>query len=1150
MALSRVALADRSLDELTALAARALGVPIALIVLVDEQRQWFAAVTGLSAPEPPREGSFTEHVIARRDVLVVPDTARDRRFAAHPFVAGEPHVRFYAGAPLITPGGEVLGALAIMDHRPRRLSPSQREILVGLSRQALALLEGRRRTLESADGERLLRIVTDNARVGLVVIDAERRYVHANRMYAEILGLPPTALVGRRVEDVLPDVYRDQIAPRLDLGFSGERVAYDLRRQTPEGERVYSVRYEPAETGGAVTLVAVVITEVTEHRRASDRLAAIVESSADAIIGKDLEGIITSWNGGAEALFGYTAAEMVGRPILRLIPPDRHHEEQDILDRIRRNESVAHFETVRRTKDGRLIDVSITASPIRDASGRVVGASKVARDISERRRAERESRFQQAMLATERELTLDGILTVDGQSRVLSFNRRFAEMWGITDALIASRADTVLLGSVRDKLKDPDGFMERVRQLYDRHDEVSEDEVELTDGRIFERHSAPMHDADGRYYGRVWYFRDATDRRRAESALRQERDRAERYLDTVDVIVLALDLEGRVTLINRKGCDLLGWTEAELLGRRWVDTCVPARIRRSLTDTFERLLEGDVSLVENPVLTRSGEERLIEWRNRVLRDADDHVVGTLSSGADITERHRAIEALRTAEERMRFALESAEIGIWDMDYTTGRLQWSAILEAQYGLPAGTFPGTFEAFLERVYPEDRTPVQETVGRAMKSGADFTILNRAVWPDGTVRWLTGAGRILVDEHGTPVRGVGISQDVTDRRSLEQQYQQAQKMEAVGRLAGGIAHDFNNLLTTILGYCDLLLAGRDAADQEYADVREIQHAGARAAALTRQLLAFSRKQIIEPTLLDLNAIIDDMRAMLERLIGEDIAVALNLERPLAPVRADRGQVEQVVMNLAVNARDAMPHGGTLTIGTASVELDDDYVRTHISATPGPYVVLTVTDSGTGMSPDVQARMFEPFFTTKEVGKGTGLGLATVHGIVTRSGGTVGVYSELGHGTTFRVYFPRTEAADAVLEPAAPPRVQGGTETVLVVEDAEGLRDLAKRLLERQGYTVLVAANADEALRLFEQHASIDVLLTDVVMPGTSGPELTRQLVERWPGLKVVYMSGYTEEAISHHGVLEPGIVFLQKPFTSDTLARKIRGALDRTA
>jgi two-component system, cell cycle sensor histidine kinase and response regulator CckA len=298
-------------------------------------------------------------------------------------------------------------------------------------------------------------------------------------------------------------------------------------------------------------------------------------------------------------------------------------------------------------------------------------------------------------------------------------------------------------------------------------------------------------------------------------------------------------------------------------------------------------------------------------------------------------------------------------------------------------------------------------------------------------------------------------------------------------------------------------------------------------------------------------MNVIVADMRAMLGRLIGEDVKVVLGLGADLALVKADRGQVEQIVMNLAVNARDAMPKGGTLTIETANVELDEHYAKTHLDVKPGLYVRLTMTDTGTGMTPQVQARLFEPFFTTKEPGKGTGLGMATVFGIVTRSGGSVGVYSGVGKGTQFKVYFPRADAAAAAervvdtLSPVARPRA--GVQTVLVVEDEDGLRELAKRLLQRLGYTVLIAADASEASRLFEEHPTIDVLLTDVVMPGASGPELTSQLIERRPALKVIYMSGYTEDAIVHHGVLKAGIAFLHKPFTSETLGRKIRDVLD---
>jgi PAS domain S-box-containing protein len=660
---------------------------------------------------------------------------------------------------------------------------------------------------------------------------------------------------------------------------------------------------------------------------------------------------------------------------------------------------------------------------------------------------------------------------------------------------------------------------------------------------------SPMADASGRITSVSTIARDITSRKNAETALRGERDRAQRYLDAAEVILLDLDLEGRIVLVNRYACALLEWPCGELLGRDWIETCLPTRIRTDLHAEVHDLLAGGVTTVEGPVLTRSGEERLVEWRHRQLLDDDGRVIGTSSSGIDVTERNQVAEAVRKAEERVRFALESSKVGIWDADYSTGVVLWSEILESQYGMRPGTFERTFDAFIERIHPDDRESVLKSVGQAMASGTDFTLLHRAILPDGKVRWLSGAGRIQLGPQGQPVRGVGVSIDVTERHTLEAQYQQAQKMEAIGQLAGGVAHDFNNLLTVILGNCELMQDPLDPDRQRQENLAEIQKAGLSAAGLTRQLLAFSRKEIIEPTLLDLNTVVAEMRPMLRRLIREDVEIVLNLRPELAPVKADRGQIEQIVMNLSVNARDAMPNGGTLTIDIGNVVLDKQYVRTHLTVTPGPYVVLTMTDTGAGMTPDVQSRLFEPFFTTKKVGTGTGLGLASVHGIVTQSRGSIDVSSTVGVGTAFKVYFPRADVAEIDVEaPMVMAASHTVTATVLIVEDAEGLRLLTTKLLQRLGHTVLVAANAAEAVELFDANPSIDLLLTDVVMPGGSGPELTKQLVERRPGLKVIYMSGYTDEAIVHHGVLEPGLAFLHKPFTSDALGRKIREVLER--
>jgi PAS domain S-box-containing protein len=398
--------------------------------------------------------------------------------------------------------------------------------------------------------------------------------------------------------------------------------------------------------------------------------------------------------------------------------------------------------------------------------------------------------------------------------------------------------------------------------------------------------------------------------------------------------------------------------------------------------------------------------------------------------------------------------------------------------------------------------------------------------------------------------------VARDITERRSaeakraeLEAQFRQAQKMEAVGRLAGGVAHDFNNLLTVIVGRSEFLRLQLPANDPLLRHVDVIAKGAQRAAKLTGQLLAFSRRQVLQPKVLDLNGVIGGMAEMLRQLIGENIVLVTRPAPGLGQVMADPGQVEQILMNLAVNAHDAMPSGGRLTLETSNVVRDETYARHHMGARPGAYVMLAVTDTGTGMSAETQARLFEPFFTTKGPGKGTGLGLATMYGIVKQSGGNVWVYSELGRGTCFRVYLPRVDAAvDAVEGPDGAGTSPRGHETILLVEDETDLRELALEILEMQGYVVLVAAEAREALRLSEGHAGrIDLLLTDVVMPGMSGRELAVQLAKRRPELGVLYMSGYAADAIASHGVLEPEIMLLQKPYSPAALAHKVREVLD---
>lgn len=507
---------------------------------------------------------------------------------------------------------------------------------------------------------------------------------------------------------------------------------------------------------------------------------------------------------------------------------------------------------------------------------------------------------------------------------------------------------------------------------------------------------------------------------------------------------------------------------------------------------------------------------------------------------EVTERKRAEEALRASEQLFRAVFDGALEALLIADDEGRYVDANPAACALFGLPKNELIGRrVEEFTEPDFD-----FEGAWSSLMKAGW-LTGEFRLVRPDSTVRDLefSATANIL------PGRHFSVLRDITRRKQLEEQLNQSQKMEAIGRLAGGVAHDFNNLLTAIIGYSQLALGRLDEVDPMRREVEEIQKAGARAAALTNQLLAFSRKQILQLTVMDLNAVVSDTEKMLQRLIGEDIELVTHLEPALWRVKADEGQISQVIMNLAVNARDAMPRGGKLIIETSNATFDDDYTSQHLGMTPGRYVLLAISDSGAGMDEETLSHLFEPFFTTKEQGKGTGLGLSTVYGIVKQSNGHLWAYSEEGQGATFKIYLPQVDESLEKDKPrdevAAPPT---GTETVLVVEDEEMLRELARRILELNGYTVLNAAGGKEAIAICEQYeGAIHLMLTDVVMPQMSGPDLASRIASLRPDMKVLFMSGYTDSAVVHNSALDPTVAYIQKPFTMDALVRKVREVLD---
>jgi len=518
------------------------------------------------------------------------------------------------------------------------------------------------------------------------------------------------------------------------------------------------------------------------------------------------------------------------------------------------------------------------------------------------------------------------------------------------------------------------------------------------------------------------------------------------------------------------------------------------------------------------------------------------------------ERRRVVEALRETEERFRQVYDEAPVGYHELDkegriirvnrrelemlgYTEkellGRPVWKFVVEEEI---------TRQVIMAKIAGD--VSFHETFERTYRR------------KDGTTLPVLIEDRIIPDEKGRITGIRSMIEDITERRRAEEalrkseeQLRQWQRVEAIGRLAGGVAHDFNNLLMTIKGCSELLLGELDARDSRREEVEEIRKAAERATALTRQLLAFGRRQVLQPQVLDLNEVVANMGRMLQRLIGEDIHLLTVLDAELWPVKVDPGQFEQVIMNLAVNARDAMPGGGKLTIETANVVLDEKYARRHVSVKPGPCVMLAVTDNGCGMDKETQSHLFEPFFTTKAKEEGTGLGLSTVYGIVKQSGGNIWAYSESGLGTTFKIYLPRVEEAVKTYKPKVVPTVSpGGSETILLVEDEEAVRAIVSKILQNKGYTVLEAHHGHEALQICKDHQGpIHLMVTDVVMPHMSGRELAERLTSLRPELRVLYMSGYPDKAIAHHGVLEAGTSFLQKPFTLSALECTVRDLLD---
>jgi two-component system cell cycle sensor histidine kinase/response regulator CckA len=787
-----------------------------------------------------------------------------------------------------------------------------------------------------------------------------------------------------------------------------------------------------------------------------------------------------------------------------------------------------------------------TKVPLLDPQNKIIGLVGISRDITERKMMEEALKESVSLLQATLESTADGILVVDKSGKIASYNRRFAKMWSIPDDIIASRNDDLVLNNVLGQLKDPEAFISKVRELYAHPDESSFDVLEFKDGKIFERYSRAQK-IDGNPVGRVWSFRDVTVRKKAEQEIRLL---AQTIASTQDCISIT-DLEDKIIFVNEAFLKTYGYTREELLGQ-------PISILRSAKTSLEigsRIMTitstgGWSGELFN--LRKDGSEFPIELWTSAVKDDGGKVIAMVGVARDITERKRAEEALRENEELFRTTLYSIGDGVITTDTNGNIQQMNHVAEILTGWNETEAHGKKVDEIFKIFNEQtNAPALNPVASVLKKGIIVGLANHTVLiaRDGTRRPIADSGAPIRNFKGETTGVVLVFNDQTERRSLQDQLFQAQKMDAIGQLAGGVAHDFNNMIEIILLYGSMLEEELPPTDPSQKKIKAIIDTAERSANLTKQLLAFARKQIIAPVPLNLNQELIPLKKMLGRLIGEDITLEISLREDLWNIKIDPVQITQILTNLATNARDAIENTGSVRIETVNIRIEETLWQGSKKIPAGEYVQLMFSDTGKGMNKEIISHIFEPFFTTKPKGEGTGLGLSTIFGIVKQNNGFINAYSEPNHGTTFKIYFPRYQGATETPHERLQESQLTGTETVLIVEDEEEIITLAKIALERYGYKVLSAQSPSDALAICEKYGDkIDLLITDVILPEMNGKELKERIEVKYPGIKVLFMSGYPADIVAHRGVLEEGVEFLPKPFTQILLAKKIREVLSR--
>ena len=1156
------------LDDVVQLAARTCAAPAAMLTLLDASRQWVKAVHGLPFSERHPDVSFCAHTIRSTDAVVVPDATRDSRFTDHPLVTSPPHIRCYAGVPLISPEGYVVGTLAIMDVVQRCLTLEQLDSLRILARQVVSQLELRRAAqraqcrLARAEADvhatvQRHRAIVEGSLDAIVTIDADGRITEFNPAAEAMFGYPSTEIVGRLMADVIVppedrEAHARGLARYLRTGHAvilGRRVEVNALRRDGTRFAVELSIHRTGESGPAA--FTGLIRDISERVRVTSALRASEEryrrqraamtrlirderlyhGDLEIALRQITETVAVTLNAARVSVYRYERAPAVLRALdVYELGAGRHSEGTELaaaalpayVQAIAQMEIVAandprHDPRTSELADEHLLPRGVTSmmSAAIHLDGALHGVLCVEHIGPPREWTPEDETFTVAAanlvsLALEghqRRKTQEALV---GQAEILT---------AVTESLAAY----VERGDLKDAF----------RRLLRCALSLTLSEYGFVGVVVGSELRVLAHE------GIVWD--QVLNRRFYEEALRHYEEHGYLAFGSFDNLFGRAITSGQVVIANDPDRDSRARGRPVGHPPMYSFLGVPIRGREGVT--------GLVALANRPDGYGSEQSRQIEALVQQAGGLCDSYRQREAARALEQQREQAEAARRASDERLRIVARATNDAVWEWDLQTDRVFMPEGFGKLFGNQSEPPEVSLASWCGRIHPEDHDRVVRGVRAAIEGGAqiwsDEYRFRRA---DGSYAAVFDRAHVLRDEDGRPVRMIGAMMDISERKELEAQVRQSQKLEAVGQLAGGVAHDFNNLLTIIQGHASFVLAEAGLTSEVADSIREIVDAAGRAAGLTRQLLAFSRRQVLQPRDVDLNDVVGKMARLLHRILGEDVAMDIALSATPAFVRADPTMLEQVILNLAVNARDAMPQGGRLAISTSVDQIAADDQRAEVRS--GTFVRLTIADSGCGISAEVLPHIFEPFFTTKAIDRGTGLGLATVYGVVKQHQGWVSVRSVPNEGTTFDVHLP------AIAPPAEAPGVgapeaseAGGDEVVLVVEDEPAVRELARRVLQRHGYMVLEAGSGRAALEIWREHGPrIDLLLTDLVMPdGLSGLDLAEQLLATRAGLSVLMTSGYSADLGGHDLRRAERVRFLPKPYTERELLGAVRACLD---